>query len=839
MTDYFLQITLLSPLTSSAGEGRVGLVDRDVVFDDLGLPILPGRRLKGLWREAYRDLADVWRQCGQSPAPAEQIFGEPGQVPGAGDACIYVANAELKEAAGLKEWLKYMQGPKIRKLHSDDVVQHFATVRTQTAIDRETGSAKENTLRLTRTLKSGWVFRARVRFINPPDEALQNALALGAAALQYMGIGRTRGIGKVHCRLIALNENKQEHDLTEQALQVLNDDSLPTINVSCPNQLCQASKERVAAPPSLKCTTPTHLLRYRLKVTGPVVIPVADGDPNSVITRQDIPGSHLWGAAAWHYLRQPNHTPADEAFCHLFLDGGLRFLTAYPEARAPDKLDELPQRLIPIPHSIRKFKEKETLVDFTEPLDDDQEKDPKKRLSHRYGMICSSFLGTQGVKVERNYHHARAGDRRKGRALENDGNLFTYEAIQADQSFQGIVLGSKDDLEKLQEWLKGVDSIGVGTSRSAQYGEAAFEWIDDVKELGKRVEWDSFMVKQMPIVQIDLEEEDDGWDKDEEENEDGWEEFVEKQTYDSFNLDKQLIITTLSPLLAVNDYGHPEARFPVHELADILDLKACQLTLSHSYTRPEVIGGWHTHLRLPRQQWPAITAGSVFIFNISAVQQHITENHLLQLEHNGLGLRKGEGYGRVAVNRHGDLNLTGLTETPLDNFEEQTVPALPAKMPQELQNLLQGIVRTRCLAEMQQYARDIADQATKENKIPSNALLGRLRLFLRQNSFVESLEKLRDKPAEEQLTNYKIDVREFNMRDLPGQLTLYELFRTAGTKPDSLTGKLVEIEVERLAEDCDEYVRTMIQALAGSESATLCKDFLDYLLTTLRRKSRT
>ena len=32
MTDYFLQITLLSPLTSSVGEGRVGLVDRDVAL---------------------------------------------------------------------------------------------------------------------------------------------------------------------------------------------------------------------------------------------------------------------------------------------------------------------------------------------------------------------------------------------------------------------------------------------------------------------------------------------------------------------------------------------------------------------------------------------------------------------------------------------------------------------------------------------------------------------------------------------------------------------------------------------------------------------------------------
>ena len=806
MTNYFLEITLRSLLTSSTGEGRIGLVDRDVAFDDLGLPILPGRRLKGLWRDAYRDVSEAWRQCGQATTPVERIFGESGQGAGDRDACIYVANAELKEASFLKEWLEYLQHHKIRRLHSDDVVHHFATVRTQTAIDRGTGSAKENTLRLTRTLKSGLVFRARVHLVEPPDEALQNALALGAAALQHMGTARTRGIGKVHCRLIARDVNNQEHDLTEQVLQASNDEPLPIISIIRPNQSRQASKKRTAAPPNLDCTTPTHLLRYRLKLTGPVVIPVTDSDPNSVITRQDLPGSHLWGAAAWHYLRQRGDV--DDEFCHLFLDGDLRFLTAYPEARDPEDFGEPPQRTIPIPHSVREFKEKETLVDFVEPLDKDQKKEPKKRLSRRYAMIWESFLGTQDIKVERNYHHTRAGDRRKGRALgaeiPDGGAFFTYEAIQADQPFQGAVLGSEADLKNLQIWLPEGSLIRIGKSRSAQYGETEFEWVDKHPlELNNLVEWNGFLPHQAPQ-----------------------------------NRGEHLIVTTLSPLIALNDYGHPDTCFPVHELADILGLNASQLTLLHSYTRSEMISGYHTHLRLPRQQLPAIAAGSVFVFDMTAVQEHITDNHLLQLEHNGLGLRKVEGYGRVAVNRQGNLDLTECRETQLDNSEEQTAPSSP--MSQELQNLLQGIVRTRCLADMQQYARNIANQETKENKIPSNALLGRLRLFLRQDSLVENLEHLRGKRAEEQLTNYKINTRDLNMQDLSDQLTLYDLFKTAATKPEALTERLIENSVERLAEDCDEDTRSaMIQTLVENQSDILCRDFLDYLLTALRRKSPT
>ena len=53
-----------------------------------------------------------------------------------------------------------------------------------------------------------------------------------------------------------------------------------------------------------------------------------------------------------------------------------------------------------------------------EPLDEDQKKEPKKRLSRRYARILEAKLKTLSVKTERNYHHARADDRRKGRALE-------------------------------------------------------------------------------------------------------------------------------------------------------------------------------------------------------------------------------------------------------------------------------------------------------------------------------------------------------------------------------------------------------------------------------------
>ena len=664
-----------------------------------------------------------------------------GQKPGDGDACLYIANAELQETSSLREWLKYLQHDK--KLHPDDVIQHFATVRAQTAIDRQTGAARENTLRLTRTLKAGLEFRARVRFFEPPNNALLNALSLGATALQHMGMARTRGLGKVSCRLLACDGNRQYRDLTKQALS---NDALPSITETDLAQSAQTSTEQTTAVPSSNRPIPTYILRYRLKLTAPVVIPMADGDPNKVMTRQDIPGSHVWGAAARHYLSQPNHTPTDAMFRHAFLDGNLRFLTTYSEAddTEGEGFDDHPQRLIPIPHSIRKFKKDEGLVDFVEQSPGEE---PTKRLDHGYARIGQGSLETQAVKTELNYHHARAKDRSKGRALgaeEPDGGaFFTYEAIQAGQSFQGAVLGSENDLKSLKIWLQG-GQIRIGRSRSAQYGEADFEWLDDApQELNERVEWDG---------------------------------FVEQQTHDVADSGKCLIITTLSPLLAVNDYGHPETRFPESELANALDLDTSELKLCSSYTRTEVIGGYNSHLRLPRQQWPAIAPGSVFVFN---TEQSLDPERLLQLEHNGLGLRKGEGYGRIAVNRQGNLQLW--EETQLDDSDRQNrLDAPDSEIPQSVQGLLYGVVRSRCLTDMQQHAMACAE---RPQKVPSNALLGRLRLFLQQDAPVESLKNLR-KPAKEGLVDCRINI------DIPGlspRMTLYDLFEKAWTDPESLT----------------------------------------------------
>ena len=77
----------------------------------------------------------------------------------------------------------------------------------------------------------------------------------------------------------------------------------------------------------------------------------------------------------------------------------------------------------------------------------------------------------------------------------------------------------------------------------------------------------------------------------------------------------------------------------------------------------------------------------------------------------------------------------------------------------------------------------------------------------------------------------------------PRSTTLYDLFKTAWTTPESLTEKLILAQVENLVEDnvdrnYPNTRKTLINELKA-DSKEMCKVFLNHLLTSLYRKPRT
>lgn len=198
MPTYTLELKLLSDTTPGRGEGVAGLVDAEVQHDELGLPIINGRTLKGL---LVNECATILQALGQTqnggwPATAHELFGAQGDT--------------FDEAASLSIGTATLAPDLIAKLRSASAAQRPApekllgsltAIRRQTRLDAVTGAPQAQTLRATRVIICGLTFYAPLRFEQAPPANQQALLAACVLGLRRLGTGRNRGKGRVQARL--------------------------------------------------------------------------------------------------------------------------------------------------------------------------------------------------------------------------------------------------------------------------------------------------------------------------------------------------------------------------------------------------------------------------------------------------------------------------------------------------------------------------------------------------------------------------------------------------------------------------------------------------------------
>lgn len=200
MRIYQLKMKLLSDTTFGRGDGVAGLVDQEVEHDSDGFPYLRGRTLKGLLSEECDNLVATLPPD-EVPKRWEKIacdlFGEPGSSLDTisqmhvGDACL---PEKLRQAVGYQiKW--------DNKLDKTEVLESLTTIRTQTAINVETGVADDRSLRSSRVILRDLEFTAPLSFEVQPSEDTLAVLSVGVLALRRAGSVRNRGRGHVRCRL--------------------------------------------------------------------------------------------------------------------------------------------------------------------------------------------------------------------------------------------------------------------------------------------------------------------------------------------------------------------------------------------------------------------------------------------------------------------------------------------------------------------------------------------------------------------------------------------------------------------------------------------------------------
>jgi len=191
MQNVVLSWEFLSFWQSSSGKGEHARLDTQTARDPQGLPVLPGRTIKGLFREAAQQLA-LWGHMDQNAV--DLLFGradDTASSTGTENGLLVFDSAyvsrELAAAYAKEEVTKEM-------LYRDIA---------QTAIDRETGRALDHSLRRIEVVVPLTLY-SNVSLISASGPALDAAtLSKIAREVRYAGSLRKRGLGRVEVKVEA------------------------------------------------------------------------------------------------------------------------------------------------------------------------------------------------------------------------------------------------------------------------------------------------------------------------------------------------------------------------------------------------------------------------------------------------------------------------------------------------------------------------------------------------------------------------------------------------------------------------------------------------------------
>lgn len=199
MNDYRIKVVTKSPTLLGSGEGWGSVVDADIVFDEVGLPFFPARRLKGLLRESAQEVLEMFETSGieyLKNSDLEMAFGKVGSING---GILTFNTLRIPDYERVYSWCKWAMA-KYPGLISQEVIVNVQTeTREHTAINPD-GVAKDNSLRRMRAVRANTVFEGQVTLAQNDKKALA-LLALACLNLHYAGTSRHKGYGEISCTL--------------------------------------------------------------------------------------------------------------------------------------------------------------------------------------------------------------------------------------------------------------------------------------------------------------------------------------------------------------------------------------------------------------------------------------------------------------------------------------------------------------------------------------------------------------------------------------------------------------------------------------------------------------
>ncbi|OAN43791.1 hypothetical protein A6A03_17900 [Chloroflexus islandicus] len=636
------EITFKSDYHVGAGHGLGLQVDSALLRDPDGVPVIRGTVLAGLLRESLANLLALQPFVRQPNCQQflERIFGSPRQLKRWRISSARPAGSLIPQVLPQKQSTKFMA----------------AQTTTRARINPRTRRVEENKLFTHEDGDGSLRFRFVAECERDDAIAQQEAEYIVAAArmLRSLGAGKRRGYGECEIHLVDRN---RESDLLTRLAKRLKGETVP----------------ESAPAPSHDETKPLHLpadpgnhtyrLRVLIRLDEPLLIARRAEAGNQYETLEMIPGSVLRGALAWRMTHRHggftnSHPAAFNRFVALFFNDTVRFSPLMPveldlgDKDNKGKKDNLkgyatiiaPRDLVTCELYPGYVGENSDEIHGIWSLLDDT--------NHTKCLICGRKAASVKLKtldgfitlagVPRSRHkpnqtiemHIRI-DPNSGRV--RTGDLYGYVALEPGQYFVGEITCTNSDvwqeLRRMAGLQEGVNELKLGKATQRGYGKVSVV----------------FAPIDTPIFHLqDL-----------------------SQRLDSTDHVRMLL---LSDAIVVDQWGRfwrgfdpawlqRELGLPSNVTVEI-DRNPQGELLAFSATR--AVDAFNNKLGLPRSRDVAIVAGSSVRLSFKGIELDALVQRLQAVENRGIGLRREEGFGRVAFNHPIYRQLEGIDSPMLD-----------------------------------------------------------------------------------------------------------------------------------------------------------------------------
>ncbi|HEY6794204.1 MAG TPA: RAMP superfamily CRISPR-associated protein [Kineosporiaceae bacterium] len=591
-----VRLQFVSDWHVGTGEGRVGVVDALVRRDGDGLPFVPAKTLLGVWRDACETVARTLDggDHGLWSAWVDWLFGSQPSQPD--DATAGRQHAPARAALSLTP-ARLAEGLRDAVRGKDPLVEAMVLLRPGVALHPETGTAREDMLRLEERALGGLVLHgtAAVRGaeggLPRPAELLLRA---GARLVDALGGKRNRGTGRVLLHLGDAPHPLSSLDPRDSApadgdlATLLADDAL----LDNPGQP-EKQREHDDAPLLRDGRLSGSRRRWRLELEAltPVVI-VDRVVGNNIRTRSEIPGTVLLPAVL-----------AALADAHAVGLDDVRVGDAVPAVVDGDGVAHPALREPAVWHRGDKGEGRDVLNAALVALEPrDRAKPCRQRVArlHRVGEPPRWQERSPGTHVST---HAVVNDAERRPTTEAGGGLFSYHGIEP-----GTVLVSDLVLpDGVRLTLREGATLRLGRSRKDDYGRVwvrRLAMLDD--EAPRQVGADGLL----PVWLVS--------------------DVLLRDERLAFDPSPARLATVLGAALDVS-------------LEPVADDPRLRTTLTQPVRRDGFAPRWGR----PRRSLVGLRAGSVVTFRILGAPPDPVR--VAGVERDGIGERTVEGFGRVVL----------------------------------------------------------------------------------------------------------------------------------------------------------------------------------------------